>query len=137
VSVRSRVVIISPLPSGRVACRSAPEPCPGSFLVDKHGQVVHPAGFVTAVSNWTVGETFLVGTVSASTSSRSAPGWPRSCSTPGVSGGFTVDSVANGAGDWPLVSLAQCSYPWGWRRGRSPAQTESDGLATSYSRRLR
>jgi len=30
------------------------------FLVDAHGQVVDPAGFVTAVPNWSVGETFFV-----------------------------------------------------------------------------
>ena len=31
------------------------------FLVDEHGQVGDPAGFITAVPNWTVGETFLLG----------------------------------------------------------------------------
>jgi hypothetical protein len=31
------------------------------FLVDAHGQVLDPAGFITAVPNWSVGETFLLG----------------------------------------------------------------------------
>jgi hypothetical protein len=31
------------------------------FLVDEHGQVGDPAGFITAVPNWTVGETFSIG----------------------------------------------------------------------------
>jgi hypothetical protein len=31
------------------------------FLVDEQGQVGDPAGFITAVSNWTVGEAFLLG----------------------------------------------------------------------------
>jgi hypothetical protein len=31
------------------------------FLVDENGQVGDPAGFVTAVPNWTLGETFLLG----------------------------------------------------------------------------
>jgi hypothetical protein len=30
-------------------------------LVDADGEVCDPAGFVTAVPNWTVGETFSVG----------------------------------------------------------------------------
>jgi hypothetical protein len=31
------------------------------FLVDEHDQVLDPAGFVTAVPNWSVGETFSLG----------------------------------------------------------------------------
>jgi hypothetical protein len=31
------------------------------FLVDEHGDGQDPAGFLTAVPNWTVGETLLVG----------------------------------------------------------------------------
>jgi len=30
------------------------------FLVDETGDVQNPAGFLTAVPNWTVGETFLM-----------------------------------------------------------------------------
>jgi hypothetical protein len=30
------------------------------FRVDEHGQVEDPAGFMTAVPNWMVGETFMV-----------------------------------------------------------------------------
>jgi hypothetical protein len=30
------------------------------FLVDETGDVQDPAGFLTAVPNWTVGETFLM-----------------------------------------------------------------------------
>jgi hypothetical protein len=31
------------------------------FLVDEHGDVQDPAGFLTAARNWTVGETFSIG----------------------------------------------------------------------------
>jgi hypothetical protein len=31
------------------------------FLVDEQGEVFDPAGFVTAVPNWTFGETFSIG----------------------------------------------------------------------------
>lgn len=32
------------------------------FLVDGQDQVLDPAGFITAVPNWTAGETFTLGT---------------------------------------------------------------------------
>jgi hypothetical protein len=31
------------------------------FLVDEHGDVQDPAGFLTAVPNWSLGETFSIG----------------------------------------------------------------------------
>jgi hypothetical protein len=33
---------------------------PFKFFLVEHDQVVDPAGFVTAVPNWTIGETFMV-----------------------------------------------------------------------------
>jgi hypothetical protein len=44
-----------------VGVRAAGVPVFKFFLVDEHGDVQDPAGFLTAVPNWTVGETFLLG----------------------------------------------------------------------------